>query len=252
MHVCNFTRGLALEPRPSVSEALPATAGGRSIYQEVMGAEFDRLHPMIQRRFGFRCADQVASIGRGVMSSVKRGPLFTYPFLLCGSWRRIMFPEQGTNVPFTVENYAYIDRLGRESVTWIRKFETRTPRRFDAYMLKDPERNLIVDYLGTHQHLAVDLHLSVARNGGLRLISGEQRFYEGWLGFRFPMAFTGVADVCEWYDDELEKYRIKVNITNDTWGFLFGYEGTFEVEWRDVPLNYVPEELLPRRVEWRL
>jgi hypothetical protein len=162
-----------------------------------------------------------------------------------------MFPEQGQNVPFTVENYAYCDELGRETVTWIRKFATAKPRRFDAYMIRCPDRNLIIDYLGTHQHLAVDLHLSVAKNGGLRLLSGEQRFYEGLVGFRFPLAFSGVADVCEWYDDDLEKYRIRVRITNKTWGFLFGYEGTFEVEWREVAPSFVPPDLLPVRVERR-
>ena len=34
------------------------------------------------------------------------------------------------------------------------------------------ERARIVDYLGTHQHLAVDLELSVDERGGLRLRSG--------------------------------------------------------------------------------
>ena len=43
---------------------------------------------------------------------------------------------------------------------------------------------------GTHQHLAVDIDLSVDPRGGLRLRSGEQRFYEGIVGFRFPMFFS--------------------------------------------------------------
>lgn len=47
----------------------------------------------------------------------------------------------------------------------------------------------IVDYLGTRQHLAVDLELSVADNGGLRLRSGEPRFNERPLAFRFPLFF---------------------------------------------------------------
>jgi hypothetical protein len=36
----------------------------------------------------------------------------------------------------------------------------------------------IVDYLGSHEHLAVDIDLSVDEGGGLRLRSGAQRFYE--------------------------------------------------------------------------
>ena len=88
-------------------------------------------------------------------------------------------------MPFTIENYAYRDPLGRETVTWVRTFETTKRRRFDAYMIWSEQRGRIVDYLGTHQLLAVDLDVSVAENGGLRLRSGEQRFYEGLVGFRF-------------------------------------------------------------------
>ena len=142
-----------------------------------------------------------------------------------------MFPERGRNVPFTIENYAYRDPLGRETVSWVRTFETTKRRRFDAYMVWGEQRGRIVDYLGTHQHLAVDLDVSVAENGGLRLRSGEQRFYEGAVGFRFPMFFSGVAEVCEWYDDEAKCFRIRVDVKNKRWGPLFGYTGSFhEVE----------------------
>src|SRR5690606_24555470 len=105
------------------------------------------------------------------------------------------------NVPFQIENYAYLDRFGRETVTWLRTFETRKRRRFDAYMIYSQQRNKIVDYLGTHQHLAVDIDLKVGENGGLCLRSGAQRFYEGPIAFRFPLLFSGVADVCEWFDE---------------------------------------------------
>ena len=96
-----------------------------SIYQRALGADFARLHPQIQRRFGFSSADGIASIGRGVMDEIWKGRLYTEPFLHVGSWRRIMFPETGRNIPFTIENYAFVDRFGRETVSWIRTFESR-------------------------------------------------------------------------------------------------------------------------------
>ena len=137
-----------------------------SIYQQVMGSDFDRLHPLIQRRFGFSSEDRVASIGRGVMEEIGHGPWYTLAFLRLGTFRRIMFPERARHVPFTVENYAYRDRFDRETVTWIRTFGLKRPRRFDAYMIHSPRRGCIVDFLGTHQHLAVDLDLSVDSRGG--------------------------------------------------------------------------------------
>jgi len=223
----------------------------KSIYEQALGSDFNRLHPQIQRRFGFQSCDGLASIGRGKMETLWHGRFYTLPFLYLGAWRRILFPETGQNVPFTIENYAYRDSFGRETVTWIRTFQTHHPRRFDAYMIYSPERRKIVDYLGTHQHLAVDIDVSVDATGGLRLLSGAQRFYEGVIGFSFPLFFSGVADVCEWYDEAAQKFRIDVNVHNGIWGPLFGYRGWYDIEWKTVESCTVPPHIRPKREEQR-
>jgi len=223
----------------------------RSIYATVLGKDFERLHPKIQERFGFDSTSRKRAIGRGVMERVWRGRFFTIPFLMVGTWRNIMFPEQGKNVPFTIENWAYVDSFGRESVTEHRTFVLGRERRFDAYMVRDPDRNKVVDYLGTHQHLAVDLHLSVAENGGLLIESGEQRFYEGLIAFKFPMFFSGIASVFVWFDDEIGRYRIEVEVKNKFWGTLFGFVGTFDVEWEEVDPANIPKGVMPKREERR-
>ena len=222
----------------------------KSIYQRVLGMDFDRLHPRIQERFALTSTSGRAAIGRGVMDEVWRGRFYTLPFLFVGTWRNIMFPERGHDIPFELENWAYRDSFGRETVTWLRTFHTYRNRRFDAYMIYSEARGRIVDYLGTHQHLAVDLDLSVDGRGGLRIRSGEQRFYEGRLAFRFPLIFSGVADVCEWFDDSTGRYKIEVAVTNRTWGSLFGYRGSFDVEWIEAP-NGPPDSIRPKREERR-
>jgi hypothetical protein len=223
-----------------------------SIYQRAMGKDFQKLHPEIQKRFGFGSGDGIASIGTGVMERVWHGRPYTLPFLYVGAWRNIMFPVSGENVPFTIENYAYVDGFGRETVTWIRKFKFgERVRRFDATMIFSEKRGLVVDYLGSHQHLAVDIYMTVEENGGLRLRSGAQRFYEGVAGFAFPMFFSGVADVCEWYDEGSGRFQIEVNVTNPTWGPLFGYRGSFEVEYRPVGAVAIPVDVKPVREERR-
>lgn len=222
-----------------------------SIYQRALGSDFDRLHPMIQRRFGFSSSDGVAAVGRGVMEEIWRGLPYTLPFLYIGTWRHIMFPETGKDVPFTIENYAFVDRFGRETVTWVRTFLTRRTRRFDAYMIYSQQRGRIVDYLGSHEHLAVDIDLHVDSEGGLRLRSGAQRFYEGPLSFRFPKLFSGVADVREWYDEDKKCFRIVVDVRSPVWGRLFGYRGRFNVEWMSLEPHQVPTHILPRRQESR-
>jgi hypothetical protein len=223
-----------------------------SIYQKVLGEDFAKLHPKIQQRFGFDSASGVASIGRGVMEHVWHGRWYTLPFLAIGAWRNIMFPQRGRDVPFTIENYAYRDSFGRETVTWARTYHfPHKEKRFDATMIYSEQRGKIIDYLGTHQHLAVEIDMSVADNGGMRLKSGAQYFYEGKVGFRFPMLFSGVADVCEWYDDELDKYRIDVQVRNKVFGLLFGYRGVFDADFIAMEGREVPRHVKPVREERR-
>ena len=186
------------------------------------------------------------------MDEVWRGPWWTLPFLLLGSTRRVLFPSRGRGVPFTIANHAYVDRFGRETVTWSRRFHFpgRT-RSFDATMIHSKERDTIVDYLGTHQHLAVDIACSVDDQGAMCLRSGEQRFYEGPVAFRFPLLFSGVARVREWWDDEAERFRIEVHVANRILGPLFGYSGSFTVTEHPCRAEDVPADVLPVREERR-
>ncbi len=64
----------AHRPRPPTRCGRPAVT---SIYREALGAEFDRLHPKMQWRFGFSSADGVCQVGQGVMEEVWRGRFFT-------------------------------------------------------------------------------------------------------------------------------------------------------------------------------
>lgn len=223
-----------------------------SIYQDAMGDDFARLHPKIQWRFGFSSADRVCQIGTGVMEAVWRGPWWTLPFLLLGSSRRVLFPSRGTSVPFTISNYAYVDSFGRETVTWSRRFKMRNRiRAFDATMIFSESRRVIIDYLGTHQHLAVDIHCSVDDRGAMCIRTGDQRFYERRIAFRFPLLLSGVADVREWWDADAEVFRIAVTVSNKLFGPLFGYRGWFTVVERTCSPIDVPLDVKPVREEAR-
>lgn len=219
-----------------------------SIFAEVMGSDFERLHPMMQRRFGVGLASAEACVGRGVMTSIRRGPWWTVPFLQIGRLRNILVPDVGDDVPFVIENYPYRDPFGRETVTFVREYVVRgRRRRFDATMVREGDR--VVDYLGTHQHLAVDLDLAVDGRGGLELRSDAQRFYEGPVAFSFPMLFSGRALLREWFDEEDERFHVDLEVRNSRFGFLFGYRGSFTCEW--MPATDAPARVKPRRHERR-
>ncbi len=222
-----------------------------SIFERALGAEFDRLHPMMRRRFGVGLDVAEACVGTGVMT-IRRGPWWTVPFLQFGRLRNILVPDVGVDVPFLIENYPYLDDLGRETVTFVRTYSVptraaRKPVRFDATMVLHAGR--VLDYLGTHQHLAVDLDLAVDDRGGLVLRSDAQRFYEGPIAFRFPMLFSGRAELHEWWSDEDQAFHVDLEVRNHRFGFLFGYRGTFTCEW--LPATDAPARLKPTRTERR-
>ncbi|MEO7446889.1 MAG: DUF4166 domain-containing protein [Humibacillus sp.] len=222
-----------------------------AVFRVALGPDFHRLHPMLQRRFGFDSADRTACIGRGTMTQITRGQLWTVPFLRLGAWRNILFPENASDVPFTIENYAYTDGFGRETLTFVRTFELSPSlrRRFDATMVSHPTTGHVVDYLGTHQHLAVDLDARVDDRGALHLTSGEQRFHEGRVSFRFPAILTGRAELVESFDEQSGLFTIDVAVRNARFGHLFGYRGTFTCEWPETTV--VPPAVKPVREERR-
>lgn len=235
--------------RASASGAPAPQVAVDSIFARAMGEDFARLHPMLQRRFGVSLAAGYACVGRGTMHRIRRGPWWTVPFLQLGRFRSILVPEVADDIPFRIDNHPYLDPFGRETVTFVRKFRMpRAPRRFDATMILGAS-GTIVDYLGSHQHLAVDLELTAEPDGSLLLRSGAQRFREGPLAFRFPLLFSGRAELRESYDDEAEVFRIRLEVRNRLFGFLFGYEGEFRCTFPASTL--VPAHILPVRHERR-
>lgn len=223
----------------------------RSIYEQVLGEEFYKLHPRIQQRFGFKSEDQLASIGHGIMKHIWYNKIIAL-LLYLGTFRHIMFPQGGKDIPFSIENFAYIDSYGRETVTWIRKFKfPRMIRHFDATMVYSGDREVIVDYLGNKQHLAVDLDLKAMPNGGIRICSGEQRFYEGRLQFIFPRLLTGSAEVIEWFDDIEDCFKIIVDVRNPIIGQIFRYEGAFQAIFIPTNEDAIPIGIKPLREEKR-
>ncbi|MET9688429.1 DUF4166 domain-containing protein [Streptomyces sp. NPDC058682] len=206
-----------------------------SIFRAHMGAAFDRLHPQIQRRFSVGLASGEGCIGRGTMERIWHGPAYVKPFLRLGGVRNILVPHEGRNVPFVIENLPYLDSFGRETVTFVRTFQLPGgAHRFDATMVHSPERDCVLDYLGTHQHLASDLHMSAEPDGSLLIRSGEHRFREGPLDVRVPDLIGGEAEVRESFDETTGRFRIRVRVVNRRFGPLFGYEGTFTAQYVDA------------------
>jgi hypothetical protein len=146
----------------------------------------------------------------------------------------------------------YADRFGRETVTFVRTFDLPGgPRRFDAQMVLGPKGDRVLDYLGTHQHLATDLYFHAEADGSLLIRSGTHRFREGVVDARVPELIGATAEVRESYDDAAGRFRIRVRVVNRYFGPLFGYEGSFTATYSDVRARGVRPGLRPVREEAR-
>ncbi|MBL9120261.1 MAG: DUF4166 domain-containing protein [Phycisphaerae bacterium] len=222
-----------------------------SILARAMGAGFRRLHPRLQAQYSVTSESGIAWVGRGVMSRIWSKGLLVAPFLRLGAMRRVMFPETGTDVPFTIWNYAYKDAFGRETLTWIREFELSPVRRFDETLVFSERRKRAVVYAGTHQHLAVELHFEAGDNGSLRLQTGIQRLYEWRVGLRIPRLVSGHAHVVERFNEVDDRFEIDVGIASPIVGPLFGYSGWFRLEPFACRREDIPSDAMPVREERR-
>ncbi|MFF9179531.1 DUF4166 domain-containing protein [Streptomyces misionensis] len=223
-----------------------------SMFRTVLGDDFDRLHPELRRRFSVGLADGEACTGRGVMHRIWHGPAYVKPFLALGATRNILVPRAGRDIPFVIENVPYTDTFGRETVSFVRTFDLPgRPRRFDAQMVLSPKGDRILDYLGTHQHLASELHFAAEPDGSLLIRSGEHRFREGPVDVRVPELLGATAEVRESFDDTTGRFRVRVSVVNRRFGPLFGYEGSFTASYTDARSHGTRPGLRPLREEIR-
>ena len=233
---------------PMADPVAALTPGCGSIVQRALGPDFDRLHPRIREQYDIASASNAAFVGNGIMESIWHGRWYIVPFLHIGSWRRILFPETGHEVPFEIRNHAYLDRFGRETVTWKRTFQfPARQREFDEYFIFSEQRGRPVLYAGTHQHLAVDLHFTVEENGDLTVRTEGQRLFIGPLTIPFPRFFSGDAMVRETFNETLGRFEVIVSIENPFWGKVLGYRGWFDLERITCTAEDLPEGVRPIR-----
>lgn len=222
-----------------------------SLVARMLGNRFGKLHPAVRERHGFDSSSGVHSVGIGVMDRVWHSTSLFVPFLRIGSRRRIMFPESGTDVPFRIECWAYVDSLGRETLSLNRSFEFDTLRRFDEYVVMAPGAQRLLIYVGSHQHLVADLTVQATPRGGLEFSTGAQRLLTRGPAIRFPRILSASAHVEEWFDETEGRFRIEARVRNRFFGEVLGCVGSFESAVRRIPESGVPAEIRPIHEEAR-
>jgi hypothetical protein len=226
-------------------------AGGSSdvtsIFQRALGRQFSQLHPRLQHRLSMTSEDGLAQVGIGVMSEMTRSRLAAVPVLTLGRMRRLELPPAGREVRYHLANYAYRDTFERETFAYSRRFLLgHQVNRFDDTMVFSERRGCIVNYLGSHQDIAAELHLQPTESGGLRMRGGNQRIYQGRFGLKLPDALAAKAEVIETFDEEAERFTISVQIAA-AGRRLFGYRGWFQLAEVPFTAEQIPLGIRPDR-----
>ncbi len=197
-----------------------------SIYKKVLGNDFNRLHPMLQKRYDL---DDVSTFeATGIMKEIKGGPKWLYPLFRFGVNWKLLFPERGKNIPFSIKNTARLGTDGENQIHWERVFHFGTTKRyFNALMSLDESRLVIKDYLGEPPLVYSDLAFEVSEDGAITIHSLNQRLVLGKIEVPLPKLLQGLATVTERYDETAAVYRINVNVRNPLIGHVFSYEGEF-------------------------
>lgn len=212
------------------------------VYERALGEAADSLHPRVRERYAIGPGDG-AVVGRGEMD-IDNGTL-ALPALYAMPAHDLLFPETGTDVPFTVTTAAY-RQDGYEAMTTRREFDFGdTERRFDSVTVWDHEHDRLLDLLGRGGLVASELRPRV-EDGVLVVGGGRQWARAGSRYIRLPGPLAADVEVRDRYDEGDEQYHVLGTVRNPLAGRILRYGGSFTqtVETMDT----VPADLKPTRL----
>ena len=206
------------------------------VYARALGDAVEGLHPKVQERYGTDSGPGVVTVGRGEMD-VTSGTL-ARPALYAMPAQNLLFPETGTDVPFTVTAAEYRTDGGLQVLGMRRSFEfDGTVRRFDSRTLWDADGERLLDYLGSGGHLVSELHPRV-EDGALVVEGGRQWLRVGGRYLPLPGPLAADVAVRDHYDEEADRYGVHAELRSALAGEIVTYDGRFTQERhrdRDVP-----------------
>ncbi len=193
-----------------------------SVYQRALGPQFELLDPALQRYFGPIPPATVGS-GVGVYAFAGSRRAWLRPVLAWMAWRRILFPEYGRDVPFTVWNTATVGGALRATRTFA--FPSRTRVMQDSMAVIDGR---LVDRLGRRGGLEVSLEVRVD-DGGMQMTSG--RLHLRLRSIRLPLPRVATMTLDErTHPTDAGMQCVDVRITSPGIGEVFRYQGSFTYE----------------------
>lgn len=204
----------------SVSDA---TGGpGLSVYERVLGTDFDALAPPLQRYFG-PIPEGFVGVGSGRYREAGLRVRTLRPLFAVLAWRGVAFAEYGTDVPFTIRNIPHPDGTLRA----VRTFDFAHRKRTMRDMMRVVDGRL-VDRIGARGEIEVELAVRVA-DGQLRMESA--RLALRLFGLRVPLPPVVRVLLTEQALPNGAQ-RVDLQMVAPVIGEIYGYSGDFTYEVR--------------------
>jgi hypothetical protein len=194
-----------------------------SVYRRVLGSQFENLKPELRSYFGGD-ATGAPGIGTGVFEIAGSSRRWLKPLLSYLGWRRILFPELETAVPFEVVNTPRADG-SLDAVRTLRFSNGRERALVDTMRVVDGRLH---DFLGTRGGLEARFALTV-ENGLLRMSSDRLWLHLGFARIRIPqLATVTVAE--SWLEGQ---QHVDVRLRGPLVGEWFRYAGSFNYRYQE-------------------
>ncbi len=191
-----------------------------SVYDQVLGDRIEQLDPRLRDYFGSPGAGAVGR-GEGVYELAGSRHRWLWPGLAWLAWRRVLFPEYGHGIPFTIVN---THAEGTLSARREFAFPRRTRVMEDRMTVVD---GALHDRLGRSGGLEVEFALDVI-DRGLRMRSLRQWLHLGPVRFRMPgLVRVTLAETAVNGQHGVDTQRVDVRMTAPVLGEVFRYAGSF-------------------------
>ncbi|WP_227396448.1 DUF4166 domain-containing protein [Jeotgalibacillus aurantiacus] len=207
----------------------------KSMFEKAVGNSFNRMHPELQKKYALHSESGYMVITEGTMHEIKGGSLLVRKVSILGTKLNFAFPERGDEIPFYMENKAYKDKHGKESMTWKRTFRFPGTVRYFHDEMKEGEHPDTVDNLTDQWGIVrLPLDLKVTKTGGMLLTSRTMTVHLFNTIIQIP-SFLGVkATVIEEFNKEKDLFDVHIHIYQPLFGTILSYKGTVKMRFPEV------------------
>jgi uncharacterized protein (TIGR01777 family) len=202
----------------------------QSPFFPVLGGVSEELPEPLRDQYLVRPGDTYRVVLEGIMDRIWHRPAWLWPFFRLLAVFDILFPEQGTNVKASMVVEGLRDNQGSSTQTWLRRFEFRKARRFDATMSFHPKLARVVERVRPGGVLEIVWKVTFEPPSTIHIVTLGMRCGLGRYRVALPRWAAVQVRVSETALDE-QRDRIAVDLVmRHQWlGEMFGYSGTFQV-----------------------